>query len=399
MRRRNNLAGFLTWTAIAAFLLFAVAGRAIGQGNWYDSCPGDGDCVYPAQATYVPNPTYTPEPIPTCIPTLICPAATLLPTSTTYPTSTPYPAQPTRVITSTVEVGIKGVWIQASSSSTTIRERIQTAASLGANTVYIFQGTGRGVTFANSQDIPFTDSLTAAIVEADRHGIVVIPAIPAKYFWREGYPLQDVYNRIPEADEHWLDFRSAEARDLIVSLVRDLTNNYDIGGVILDYIRWDRDWYRSAGLGEWGLMETVRLCHDETEMAGLSLHASVISIIYYDETYGAIQGYGQNWPVWLDNGYLDYAQPMTYHDAVWLQGRVQDWIATGHYPDRIYPVIAPVYWPSPDGLETAETLESWRAEMEYIYSTGNLNLALFDTGVFVRFPQFVPITVEIWGDK
>jgi len=276
-------------------------------------------------------------------------------------------------------------------NSNTARERVEAAAQLGANTVYVFVGSGSRTTFLNSQGIPSTDTLSATIQAAQKHGIRVYAAIPVKYFTRSGYGEQNLNGRYPGISENWLDFRNPAARKLIADLAVDIAQQYNVAGIVLDYIRYSRFWYPSSGLTPDDITSCVCETHDALAGTGVQLEASTISI-YRDNTYGALDAYGQAWVDWLDRECIDRIQPMTYLDLSRLKARLAEWVATGHYPERITPILSPIRWDSDPNPKTAS---DWRSEIRFIrQSTDHLNV--FDERHLGRHPLLADVLVKEW---
>jgi len=294
-----------------------------------------------------------------------------------------------------IPAGIKGLWLQDANPNNYNVESVQQAAALGANAIFIFVGTGRGVSFENSAGIPRNSNDLGMIVnEAARLGMVVYPAIPTKYFWRLAYPYQDMIGKLG-ITEHWLDYRNADARELIATLCADLAK-YHISGICLDYTRWSRYWYPGSGLTPDAITETVAMCSEILIGTGVKLCASPISI-WDDPTYGALTAYGQDWHAWLDYGYADFVFPMTYYGE-WLQERINEWKAAGYWPTWTAPILSPVKWQG-GSTEIQKTDADFRAEFATLRANGARGCAMFDLATIQKYPSKQAILIDEWRNN
>lgn len=289
-----------------------------------------------------------------------------------------------------VPAGIRGLWIQRTNDHAKARARVQAAASVGANTIFVFTGTGRGVTFVNSQGIPSSDSLTATIDEAKQHNISVYPCLPSKYFWRAEYPDQNL--RTFGISENWLDFTNADARGLIAHLAYDMTQ-YDIAGVILDYTRFSRHWYADAGFTSASITVTIQTVHEVLQSTGKKLTASPISV--YDKSKYSALNYGQKWHDWIEHGLVDFLIPMVYSGQGHLDRRLSEWTQAGYYPQMVAPIIAPSKW-SGGSTETPKTDNEWRTEIRTVLDGGARGVVVFDERTLSRHPSKAQILLEEW---
>lgn len=294
-----------------------------------------------------------------------------------------------------VTQGMRGMWLQNTSDPEVARARVRIAASAGANTVYWFCGVGARVRFRNTQGIPFNDVLSDVINEAHKANMAVYPCLPSKYFTRVDFPQQNLRGKgVPGCNEDWLDFRETGARALIAGLALDLAE-YPIDGIILDYTRYHRNWFpaaRDAGLlSDAEITETVRLVR-ETLPPGVLLAASPMGRLD-TSPYSAFNN-AQNWPAWLSLGLVDWLSPMVYQDAAFLQDRIAEWRATGHYPDRICPLLS-----FEKALQPPEQKypNGWRAELQAALDSGARGIAVFDEALANRYPELVPVLREMWA--
>jgi uncharacterized lipoprotein YddW (UPF0748 family) len=286
---------------------------------------------------------------------------------------------------------MRGLWIQVTDNDAIARARVQAAANVGSNAVFVFCGSGRGVTFANQAGIPNVGTLAVTIDEAKQHGIDVYAAIPSMWFWRSGYPAQNMNGKLG-ITENWLDFRNADARLLIAGLCYDVAQ-YDIAGVCLDYTRWSRHWYASAGLTAAPITATVRACQQALVGTGKMLTASPISI--YDDSEWSALNYGQAWRDWLDQDLVDWLTPMVYSGQWHLEQRLAEWQTWGYWPSRAAAVLSPSQWKN-HNEEIPKTDAEWRIELETVQAAGTRGIIVFDEEALGKHPSKARILRETW---
>lgn len=291
-----------------------------------------------------------------------------------------------------IPAGLRGVWLQMWQTND---ESIQQAADFGANAVFIFTGTGRSVTFANSAGIPrSTDNRIEVVLEAAQYlGLDVYAALTTGYFWRDAYPDQCISHTLgidtsPFAD--WLDYRNAGARELIATLATDLAK-YPIKGICLDYTRWARQWYPGSGLTPDAINQTVALCKQRLGNS-VTLCASPISI-WDDPTYGALPAYGQDWHTWLNAGSVDWLTPMVYSGQSFLDARLREWQTLGYWPAKATPVLSPC---TNGNSTTPKTDDAWRTEIRTVQDAGARGFTVFDLSILMAQPSKASILREMW---
>lgn len=288
---------------------------------------------------------------------------------------------------------LRGVWLQLWQSN---EAAVQRAYAAGANAIFIFTGTGRGVSFANTQGIPRTTNRLQDVIDAARtRGMAVYAAVTSCYFWRDDYPEQNINITMgltdPVFHDGFLDFRNGAAKHLIAGLCLDLAN-YDIDGVCLDYTRWNRRWYPGSGLTPGPVTDTVRLCHEALASTGKSLSASPISI-WDDPTYGAFTAYGQDWRTWLDRSYVDWCVPMVYPGQWHVDDRLRQWRDWGYWPDKTGMCLSPCV---SGRIDEPKTDAAWTLELSTVFGAGIRGITIFDLPIMDAHPGKVAILRGIW---
>ncbi|MBU0640537.1 MAG: family 10 glycosylhydrolase [Planctomycetes bacterium] len=165
--------------------------------------------------------------------------------------------------------------------------------------------------------------------------------------------------------KYTLDAGSPDAQEYLMSIVRELVENYEIDGIHWDYIRYTNPaagypaytWYANSGLERFqtitgysgtpatdyepwsdfrrrGVTEVVR--RTQTEVASNTsnprqpLRFSAALITWGDapsnfENTSAWARF-QNWREWMEEGYLDTAIPMTYYDYDTYPSWYRNWV-------------------------------------------------------------------------
>ena len=86
--------------------------------------------------------------------------------------------------------------------------------------------------------------------------------------------------------------------------------------------------------------------------------------------------------------------PMAYHDQAWLADRVAEWQATGYYPSRIAPLVAPSEWEQ--NMPYLKTIEAWRDEIRYVLDGNARGMAVFDQRDLANNPLMADVLKNEW---
>lgn len=251
-----------------------------------------------------------------------------------------------------------------------VREIVRNCARAGLDTV-LFQVRGNGtVGYASSIEpwfeqfgfrSPGFDPLAVACDEARQQGIDLHAWVNAVPGWRgataPSYEFQ-LYNTHPDwfvidqyherqklsADRYvHLNVCLPEVRDHIARICEEITRKYPVDGIHLDYIRFDDpatatggksasdypydnrslEYYREAtgkipdddraSWDQWRMDCVTELVRDVKRRVDRVRRRAVVSAAVY-ATPELARGVLQDWPRWLEQGYVDAVFPMTYDD-------------------------------------------------------------------------------------
>lgn len=226
------------------------------------------------------------------------------------------------------------------------------------------QVVGRGQAYYYSDVIPRMDldfdALSYTVEKSHSEGIKVHAWLNAYYVWSSPEAPADqahVVNRHPDwlvpssSNMKFLDPAKKEVKKYLYDMYVEVAQKYPVDGIHFDYIRYDgaydgldmesrrafssvhwldpffivhypasvRDYYGSEGFEklriEWiefksanvsGLVKDVSLAVKSIR-PDLQLSAAV-----FQDLGSAVSNKGQNWPLWLKEGWIDFAVPMIY---------------------------------------------------------------------------------------
>lgn len=144
----------------------------------------------------------------------------------------------------------------------------------------------------------------------------------------------------------WIDPSSPEAREYVCSIVREIASNYDIDGLNLDYLRYatpgrycfcdrcttafkerfhldakaannaepgSRDW---AKWRLWRYRQTNQLMRElRAALREAKPDAEMSAYVWGAQCYGRGYNICQDWKTWMDEGQLDWVNPMGYYSV------------------------------------------------------------------------------------
>jgi hypothetical protein len=180
----------------------------------------------------------------------------------------------------------------------------------------------------------------------------------------------------PDVADDWLDFSQPDARAFLADVVEEIATGYDVDGVILDYTRWREQWYQAAGLSAVDITLTVQGIHERLQATRtVPLAVAADGDQDYAETWR-----GQRWVEWLDLDYIDHVAAMSYHHDDWLRSRLTEWRNTGHFPERIIPLLSAAWfdWNAGHSREEPKTVSEVLHQIEICDTMGAYGLALWD---------------------
>jgi len=172
---------------------------------------------------------------------------------------------------------------------------------------------------------------------------------------------------------YFLDPAIPEVKSYTISIIRDIISRYDVDGVHLDFIRYPYSGYNEyykKHLSDFGynpvareifkekhgidpididrisqnpekelfdqfrrdqITEIVQLAKEETQKKNITLSAAVMP--RYD--YGR-KVYFQDWPLWLEKGYLDLACVMSYTQSIETYHKYTEYAKVTGFSDKIF---------------------------------------------------------------
>ena len=234
-----------------------------------------------------------------------------------------------------------------------LKALINEAADAGVQFLIPYARTTEGTAFYDSKIMPQLpkgyDALRVVIEAAHARGLKVYPwfVVASEGFDAPSAILKEHPDwcqvdikgkRVP-----WLDPSCPEARQFIVSIVKEIAANYDIDGLNLDYLRYREGRYcycdrcTSAFKEEFGL--DAKACDDPDNgyvnwgkwrlwrfrqnnelareiRAGLrevKPDAELSAYVWGAQAYGTGWSICQDWQTWVEEGLLDWVNPMGYY--------------------------------------------------------------------------------------
>jgi len=194
----------------------------------------------------------------------------------------------------------------------------------------------------------------------------------------EGRPMTEYSeNELKEnlLEGYFVDPAVPEVKQHIYSVIRDILSSYDVDGIHLDYVRYPYSGYNTyykKYLSDFGyspaarkifrkkygidpvrinrkkesraknafdqfrreqVTEIVRVTHDIVKQKDKSIIMSAASMPRYD--WGR-KVYFQDWPMWLNKGYLDLACVMSYTDSMETYNSYLDYAKSTGSIERIF---------------------------------------------------------------
>ncbi|MEB3221522.1 MAG: family 10 glycosylhydrolase [Candidatus Sericytochromatia bacterium] len=320
---------------------------------------------------------------------------------------------------------VRGMLIDASSLPRTEAGVVGLVAQLGrANfNMLVPEVYRRGYTIYSSRlaerDPEFRsqpDMLRVLIREAHRHGMEVHPWIWTLRVRSPGHG-NPVLSRLPALaaraegkEARFLSAAHPEAREFVYALVGELTERYDVDGLLLDYIRYDEEipeddisktrfaLAHRARHGvlppdpiqvgtplhtEWQLWREQQV-HRTVQELSQQLRARhprfpLAAAVFRGEGYARLRKL-QHWRHWADNAWIDWPAPMLYTArreelSGWL-----GWETDQHARDNmIVPILGVHRFKSPANLvEQWEQLQAEQVPGGMVFALGHFDLAQLD---------------------
>jgi uncharacterized lipoprotein YddW (UPF0748 family) len=224
------------------------------------------------------------------------------------------------------------------------------------------------------------DSLDYLVSAAHRRGMRVYPLITVAHIGWPEHPEWNARLNDSRITEDWLDFSNPAARAFVADVAQELVQNYPVEGVLLDYIRWSGPWYQDANLSANDISLTVKGVYERVKATrNVDVTASVFKSRWSGERVG------QLWYDWLDGSYIDYVTPMAYVSDSELEAFLDEWQNSVHFPERIHPRLAVVWFEPTRAKSVTEVLD----QIEMCDTAGSTGIALWDDRYICNNPDLV----------
>lgn len=192
---------------------------------------------------------------------------------------------------------------------------------------------------------PGYDALRFAIDECHRRGIELhawVVAIPVGKWNATG--CRQLRNRYPKmlrkiGADGYMNPERSETADYLARLCREITQNYDIDGIHLDYIRYPETWTIRVPLAEGraNITRIVRRIHDAVKAVKPWVKMSCSPVGKYDDLplhwshgWNARTRVCQDAQAWLRDGLMDELFPMMYFRGEQFFPFAIDWQENSH---------------------------------------------------------------------
>ncbi len=230
---------------------------------------------------------------------------------------------------------------------------VNEAADAGVQFLLPYARTTEGTAYYDSKIMPHTkkpfDAFKVVIEAAHKRGMQVHPwfVVNADGF-SEFSPITAAHPDWCMMDKNgkriaWLDPSCPEARQYIVSIVKEIAANYDIDGLSLDYLRYAEtktcycDRCKTAFKAEFGIdaieadnikngswnwakwrlwryRQTNQLAREiRAALKEVKPDADMSAYVWGAQSYGTGWGICQDWKTWVKEGLLDWVNPMGYY--------------------------------------------------------------------------------------
>jgi len=282
---------------------------------------------------------------------------------------------------------MRGVRMQASSCSTQSKcaQKLDCLQQAGANVLFYPIYYRDAYYHSDLMHHRSFDSLAYIVSEAHTRGMEVYALITAAYLGWPEHPQWNASLNHSGVPEDWLDFELPEARSFIADVAEEITVNYDVDGILLDYIRWHPHWRFDAEEHADTITATVRETYRRVKA---DREVTVAASVFKCRVHATDAG--QMWYDWLDEGIVDYVTPMTYIEpsnvVAELEKYLDEWDESGHFPQRIIPRLS-TCWFRPDFEQ--KTVDHLRREIRMCQEAGATGVALWDDRYICKSPNLV----------
>lgn len=316
--------------------------------------------------------------------------------------------------------------------------------------VVLFQARAQGYVFYKSKIESLSpyfnhgenfDPLAFAVEECHKRGmechawIIAYPMDKVKFKYtgkgrrRKKIPVNDKPSYYKSINSQWyLDPGMPETRNLIVSIVKEITSNYDVDGIHFDYIRYpsntrkfpDDDTYRKYGKGmniyDWR-RENINMLVTEAYDAVKSIKKwvqvsssplgryKVLSDVAPNDGWTAYETVFQDAGYWMKSGKHDLMFPMMYYRERYFYPFLNDWVANSN--GRIVVPGLGVYqmdeqdWPLRDITDQMKYIRDQKVQGAAYFRTGNVlsNLKGVLDSIHTYYPTPAKLPPLTWLDN
>ncbi len=318
----------------------------------------------------------------------------------------------------------RAMWFRPPTSKSAITDSLDRLAELGINLIFVETLWEGMLLYPNgpiSQRPEFRgfDPLEFIITEAHKRNIEIHAWLEVFFsgYKRLGEILEkhpnwaavDIYGNVPvkaEDDKYFIDPAHKEARKFLIDTFVDMVERYDLDGLHLDYIRYplqtevpygfssyskelftqttglevpknstDKNWQAFNIFKE----EQVTTFVKELREAVLLVKPLLISAAVFPGNDGIVNK-NQNWPLWIEEGYLDFLTPMLYSRSTSLvEHWIQDLIEEIGPKIPFYPALAAISIPEGDLLvEQTMLIQKHNLDGLAFFAWNHFNDELFD---------------------
>lgn len=318
----------------------------------------------------------------------------------------------------------RAMWFRPPTSKSAITDSLDRLAELGINLIFVETLWEGMLLYPNgpiSQRPEFRgfDPLEFIITEAHKRNIEIHAWLEVFFsgYKRPGEILEkhpnwaavDISGNVPvkaEDDKYFIDPAHKEARKFLIDTFVDMVERYDLDGLHLDYIRYplqtevpygfssyskelftqttglevpknstDKNWQAFNIFKE----EQVTTFVKELREAVLLVKPLLISAAVFPGNDGIVNK-NQNWPLWIEEGYLDFLTPMLYSRSTSLvEHWIQDLIEEIGPKIPFYPALAAISIPEGDLLvEQTMLIQKHNLDGLAFFAWNHFNDELFD---------------------
>ena len=228
---------------------------------------------------------------------------------------------------------IRAMWVTRfqMDSKEKIDRFVNQAKENGFNTLFV-QVLGRGIAYYKSQVLPTIeadfDPLAETVEKSHKKGIKVHAWLNAYYVWSsEEAPSQPqhVLNSYPEwllprtSNMLFMDPANKNVQEYLHYIYTEVSRNYDVDGIHLDYIRFPDNTYAydkkspayniiAQNRSNYVTALVKRIYQTiKKDKPKISVSAAV-----YPDVFDASADKGQDWKKWQKDGIIDFVVPMIY---------------------------------------------------------------------------------------